>query len=94
MFNYDFILTEHSGICYGKLQELAEQYNSILHTSTMALAFLPEYSVQKQLLEGTLVMVDVDIEPQIYYSQIIVHKRRWLSPFMKGLIEKVEYSQK
>lgn len=104
LLTYDFIVTEHSGICYGRLQELAQRHNAVLHTSievdstvaiasllqkNTALAFLPEYSVQKQLNEGKLKQVDVDLEPQIYYSQILGHKNRWLSPFMAELIEEI-----
>lgn len=102
---YDFIVTEHSGICYGRLQELAQQYNTALHASVeldstvaianllqenMALAFLPEYSVRKQLEERRLIQVDVAIEPQIYYSQILCHKNRWVSPFMTRLIAEIK----
>lgn len=105
LLNYDFIVTERSGICYRKLQELAQQYNAMLHASVevdstvaistlvqknMALAFLPEYSVQKQLESGTLLRVDVDLESQIYYSQILCHKSRWESSFMAGLIEEIK----
>ena len=101
----DFIVTEHSGVCYGRLQELAKQYNTVLRTSVevdstvaiaallqknTALAFLPEYSVCKQLKEGSLCRVEVDIAPQIYYSQILAHKNRWISPFMEKLIEEIK----
>jgi len=33
-----------------------------------------------------LVKLDVAVEPQKYYSQILCHKKRWISPFMAGLI--------
>ena len=104
LLRYDFIVTEHSGICYGRLQELAAQHDGSLRASievdstvaiasliqrNMALAFLPKYSVQKQLDEKRLIPVDVDLEPQIYYSQILSHKDRWVSPFMKELITRI-----
>lgn len=100
----EFFVTERSGVCYGRLQALARQHNVALHTSievdsTVAitellqknngLAFLPEYAVRKQLEEGRLLKVNVDLEPQIYYSQLIVHKNRWISPFMEKLIEEI-----
>ncbi len=105
LFKYDFVVTERTGICYRRLQELAQKYNAMLHTSVevdstvaivalvqknMDLAFLPEYSVQRLLEAGDLIQVDVDIEPQIYYSQILCHKSRWQSPFMTGLIEEIK----
>ena len=105
LLSYDFIVTERSGICYRKLQELAQQHNAMLYASVevdstvaiatmveknMSLAFLPEYSVRKQLESGALIRIDVDLEPQIYYSQILYHKSRWESPFMTGLIEAIK----
>lgn len=104
ILTYDLIVTEHSGVCYGRLLELAQQYHTALHTpievdSTIAiatllqnnkgLAFLPEYAVRKQLDAGSLCRVDVDLEPQVYYSQILVHKNRWLSPFIAKMIEEI-----
>ena len=104
LFNYDFIATEHSGICYGRLSELAQKFNAELRTSVEvdstvaiagllqnndALAFLPEYSVQKQIDEGRLSRIDVDLAPQVYYSQILCHKKCWVSPFMEKLIEEI-----
>lgn len=101
---YDFIVTERSGVCYGRLQELAQQHDAVLRTSievdstvaiaallqsNSALAFLPEYSVRRQLEEGQLVKVDVDLAPQVYYSQILVHRNRWLSPFIEKVIEEI-----
>jgi len=56
----------------------------------MALSFLPEYCVKKLLTDGTLAQVDVALEPQVYYSQILTHKNRWISPFMAGLIEEIK----
>lgn len=105
LLKYDFVVTERTGICYGRLQSLAQRYNAMLHVAVevdstvaiaalvqmnMVLAFLPEYSVQKKLESGDLIRVDVDIEPQIYYSQILYHNSRWKSPFMVGLIEEIK----
>lgn len=97
----DFVVTERTGICYGRLRELAAQYNAMLHDPVevdstaviaqlvqrgMGLAFLPEYSVAAHLAAGTLVKLDVDLPPQTYYSQILRHKNRWISPFMESLM--------
>lgn len=102
LLTHDFMVTEHSGICYGRLQELAARHDALLRTSVevdstvaitaliqnhMSLAFLPAYAVQKQLREGSLRQLDVELEPQIYYSQVLCHKSRWISPFMSGLID-------
>jgi len=105
LLSYEFLVTEREGICYGRLRELVARYNAVLKASVeldsvfvitelvkrgMGLAFLPEYAVQRQLEEGTLVKPDVNIEPQTYYSQILCHKSRWISPFMDGLIRMIK----
>ena len=102
LLNYNFVVTEHTGICYRKLQELAAGCGTALRTCVevdsvyviakllqtgMVLAFLPEYAVRSQVEEGALVRLDVDLPPQIYYSQLLCHKSRWISPFMAGMIE-------
>jgi DNA-binding transcriptional LysR family regulator len=104
LLTHPLIATELSGICYGRLCELAASYNlvlrhSIVVDSTMAIAkllrkdmgvsFLPEYSVRHQLQAGELVQVDVDIPPQTYYCQILYHKSKWVSEFMEGFISAI-----
>lgn len=104
LFQYDFVLTERSGICYNRLQQLVAACGSFVRScmevdSTIAishavrnelgLAFLPKYSVQSQLNDGTLVQISPEDSQQYYYSQILCHKNRWLSPFMEGLIQMI-----
>ena len=101
----DLLVTEREGICYARLRELAAEYNVTLRESVeidsifviadlvqegMGVAFLPEYAVAKRIEEGKLVKLDVDIPPQIYYSQILCHKNRWMSPFMTTLIDRIK----
>jgi len=105
LLEHDFVVTERSGICYGKLRELAAQNNAKLRASievdsTIAiakllkmgkeLAFLPEYSAKNELVQGQLVALNVDIGDQIYYSQILCHKKRWVSPFMAAFIDSIK----
>ncbi len=104
LMQYDFLITEREGICCGRLRELAAEHGVTIKDSVeidniyviaelvergMGLAFLPEYAVQERLKNGTLVQLDVDIPPQIYYSQVLCHKNRWMSPFMKGLLDMI-----
>jgi DNA-binding transcriptional LysR family regulator len=104
LFTYDFIVTERGGICYGRLRELAAQHNVLLRDAVevdstavitelvakgMGLAFLPAYAVAGAIADGKVVRVDADVPPQTYYSQILCHKSRWMSPFMTGLVEAV-----
>jgi len=37
-----------------------------------------------------IIKLDVDIPPQTFYSQIIYHKNKWLSPYMERFIEMVQ----
>jgi len=53
----------------------------------MGIAFLPEYAITDKLSDGELVKIDVDIAPQEYYSQILCHKSRWISPAISHLID-------
>lgn len=102
---HDLVATEHKGICYTRLRQLAAGHNARIRDSVevdstvvvidmvkkgMGLGFLPEYAVSKQLQEGSLVKVDVDIPEQTLYSQVLCHKGRWISPFMTGFIDMVK----
>lgn len=101
----EFLVTEKEGICYGRLLQLAAQYNASVYDSVeidsvaviielvksgVGLAFLPEYAVEKHLVSKSLLKLDVDIEKQTYFSQILLHKSRWISPFMAGFIESIK----
>lgn len=105
LMEYEFLVTEREGICYRRLKEIAAQYNlsvkdsvevdnvhvivELLQTS-VGIGFLPQYAIEKYLTESRLTRIDVDIKPQIYYSQILCHKNRWLSPFMEQFIEHIK----
>ncbi len=105
LMEHDFLVTEREGICYGRLREVAAQYNVTMRDSVevdsvhvitqllqtnIGLAFLPKYAVAEQLKEHHLAKVDVNMAPQIYFSQILCHKNRWLSPFMAKFIELIQ----
>lgn len=104
LLGYDFIVTERTGICYGRLRELAARQGALLKDTVevdstavitelvakgMGLAFLPAYAVAQAIEDGRVVRVDADVPPQTYYSQILCHKSRWMSPFMTGLVDAV-----
>lgn len=102
---WDFIVTERSGVCFGRLRQLAARQDALLRSGLevdstaviarllpqgQSLAFLPEYSVAGALSLGNLVRIDTDLEEQTYYSQILCHKSRWISPFMERLIADIQ----
>lgn len=102
---YNLLVTEREGICYGRLKELSANYQVSLNETVeidnisviaelvakgMGIAFLPEYAMQKRMEEGSLVKLDVDIPEQIYYSQVLCHKSRWISPSLAGLMDRIK----
>lgn len=108
LMTYEFLVTEHEGICQGRLRELAAQHNQTLcapieidsaHVIArlvrrgVGLAFLPRHFVEKELEDGTLVALDVNVEMPRYYSQILCHKNRYVSPIMCRLIEAIKFAR-
>lgn len=96
------IVTEQSGICYQRLSTLAGKLNlELQHTVEvdntrviadlvshgMGCAFLPRYSVLSDLNSGRISEVHVDLPEQVYYSQIIHHRGKWLAPYASALID-------
>jgi DNA-binding transcriptional LysR family regulator len=101
VLSYPLIVTERSGTCYDRLSELTSIRNLELHHFLMidntkaitellqkgvGISFLPEYSVRRHIENGELTSVDADIEPQIYFSQILYHKSKWIAPYVEGMI--------
>lgn len=109
VFSQEFVVTEKEGICFSLLNEIAAQNNLNLFSAVeidsvaalielvkkdLGLAFVPEYAVKRQINEGNLSIIDVDYPIKTYYSQVLCHKNRWLSPFAKGLINLIEEERK
>lgn len=105
LFKYSFAATEHTGFCYRRLREIAAQYNQKLYEAVeldstsvisnlahkgMGIAFLPEYAVKRHILNGFLVKIDTVLPEETYFSQLLCHKSRWLSPYMKDFISLLE----
>ena len=102
ILSYPFIGLEQKGVCRARLDAVANSLNlfptftvnienikalTILLSSLGGLAFLPEYAIKDELNSGTLIELDVDMEPQVYYVQIIYCKNKWIPPFMQGMID-------
>lgn len=103
--NHNFILTESDGFCNNKLKKFMNEKNIPLNISIevdsvfviaelvksgMGLAFLPEFFIKSKLDNGSLVRLDLQTKPQYYYSQIIIHKSRWISPFIEEFINMIK----
>ena len=104
LFSHDFVVTEHTGICYNRLLKIANENNLSLHASievdstiaiadlvskNLALGFLPEYSVRDKINSGEIVILDTLFDKQYYYKQLLCHRSRFLTPFIKRMIEMI-----
>lgn len=104
VMEYPFVVAEKSGRCYGRLIELTSEHKLTLHASVMvdnivaitallcdalSVTFLAEYALEAELKSGELVKLDVDCPPQVYYSQILYHKSKYLSPYMESFIDHI-----
>lgn len=100
IFEHPFIVTEPTGYCYGRLCEIASEQDAILRHSVeldsvlgicsllrdrQSVAFLPRYA----LSEEPLSILDVNAPKQIYYSQLLCLKDKWISPLIDALIAKI-----
>lgn len=105
VLNQPLILTEHSGICYQILTELAadrdlhfEPYLEIDNTGAvinlieqeLGIAFLPLYSVVNALQAGKVMTLDVEGCQPSYFRQIIYHKGKWVNPAMESMISTIK----
>jgi len=105
LLSHPLVGLEQRGFCRSRLDSIAAAENllptytivvenikamTILLATLGGLAFIPHYSVKAELEAGTLVELDVDIEPQVYYSQLLYYKNKWVSPFMQGMIDMIK----
>lgn len=105
VLSYPFIITEPSGYCYQRLNTIASEQGCTLNhgvsvDSTLAVckllddgysaAFLPRYTTESQPVKDNLVILNTDLPKQLYYSQLLCLKNKWISPFMENIIELIK----
>ena len=105
---YPLIVTERSGVCYRRLKALAEERRipvrhamELDNTKTIlelvargaGYAFLPGYSVAREVENGVLTELDVDVPAQTYYSQIVSRSGKWASPCQTGMVELIRQAK-
>ena len=101
IFKHNFIITEREGMYYSVLSKLAAERNASVNDwievdnvlviielvkRGMGVAFLPEYLISNEIENGNLKKLDVYTSNEVYHSQILCHKDRWVTPFMLELI--------
>jgi len=104
VLSYPLIGLEPKGICRTRVDSLAMESNLLpkytmiveniramteLLSTLNGLSFVPYYCVCDRIQQGYLTELDVDMKPQIYYSQILYCKNKWVSPFMQGMIDMI-----
>lgn len=102
IFKHNFIITEREGMYYSVLSKLAAERNASvkdwievdnilviieLVKKGLGIGFLPEYLVSNEIEKGNLKKLHVGTSTENYYSQILCHKDRWVTPFMLELID-------
>ena len=100
-----FILTEHQASYRYELERhLSERELSIRpileigNTETiinllkkgMGISFLPRFTVEQQLQEGTLMELSTDLPRVCMYHQLLCHKGKWITPQLKVFLELVQ----
>ncbi|MEM5779880.1 MAG: LysR family transcriptional regulator [Lawsonibacter sp.] len=95
------ILTEQVGLYRRALSSLAAMQNLLIEplielndtqficelvAQGLGLSFLPEYSVRKEVEQGTIAILDTAVQLPYFWAQIFHRKNKWLSPALKGLI--------
>lgn len=101
VFDCPFVTTEPSGYCFAVLREIASRnLLTLKHSITVdsiaaivtllsdnrSVAFLPLYSLEKDIQKGNIKVIDTG-EKQYYYSQLLCCSDKWFSPFMEKLSE-------
>ena len=96
------IMPERTGLCWSRLEHLAAEHAfplrcSVEVTSISAIAellmgglgcsFLPRYSISNELEQGTLCEFKLDVPQQIYYSQIVHHRNKWIPPYQNTILK-------
>ena len=105
IFAYPLIVTEPSGYCRHALWNLAADAEIEMRPSitindidaitlflrdNQSVTFLPECSVSKHLQNSDLTILDTNIRPPIYYSQVLLRKSQWISPPLEHLISLID----
>lgn len=103
IFSHELIVSESTGVCYKSLEKLAAYGNYTLKYSIMldnlnaisalmrkysGLSFLPEYAASADIYRGYFQKIQVsDMNWLPYYTQILCHRDRWISPYVADFIK-------
>lgn len=95
------ILTEKIGLYRHALEELAASQNLLVQPymaidntgfiitlvkQGLGISYLPEYAVRSFVDSGKLAVIQADVPPVRFLSQLFYYKNKWISPQLQGLI--------
>jgi len=96
------IMPERTGLCWSRLERIAAEHGLPLRCSMevtsisaivellkggLGCSFLPRYSISKELAQGALVELHPNVSQQLYFSQIVHHKNKWIPSYQKTMLE-------
>lgn len=103
------ILTEMVSLYRRALEELAsaqnllvEPYMAIDNTSFiitlvkqgLGISYLPEYAIRPFVDSGELAVIQADVQPIRFLSQLFYYRNKWISPQLQGLISLISSRSK
>ncbi|CAM3968925.1 LysR family transcriptional regulator [Cohnella lubricantis] len=84
---FEQVLSEN-GVAYRILHELGSlEAIKRLVAYGHGVALLPRITVERELTEGQLIVLPFSHPDIIFYTQIVIHKKKWKDPAIRHLIE-------
>lgn len=96
--NYQTALTEYLDSKdivlrpFMKFQSIEAVKRSVMND--LGIAYVPKFSVEDELKNGSLVQLKTDLDNRLYPSVCVYHKNKWLSPQMKMAIQIIRENSK
>ena len=105
LFSRPFVIAEPSGYISTRLNELSAEHGFRLQVSLHAdnlnilsrflensdnLSFFPRYYAEMPDMASRLAILRPDLPEQFYYSQLLYHKNKWVTPYMNYFIELIK----
>lgn len=105
LVNYPLILTENSGLYRKTLDDIALQKGMTIQPnfiidntsaiikmlkSNFGISFLPFYTVEEDIKNGELSIVDVKDCNVVLWQQLFYHKDKWITPQIQNIINLIK----
>lgn len=109
VLSYPLLLAEHDAVYQTMLNETAAKlgitYTPLVESGTLVpllklvkagvgVSFLPEYAAKEDVANGTISILDVTDCNIKLYSQIVYHRKKWVTPQMELFIKLIDKTPK